>query len=66
MTDPCRTSSRLDIRLALLALNWNRQDRKDRYGEILVEHLAAEVPTPRSKRRQLDGEFYDEDWLLAG
>ena len=58
--------SRLDVRLALLALNWNRQDRKDRYEEILVEHLSTEVRTPRSKRRQLDGEFYDEAWLLAG
>lgn len=55
--------TRLDVRLALIALNGNRQDR---YEETLVEHLAAEHRTPRSKRRQLDGEFYDKNWLLAG
>jgi hypothetical protein len=54
------------VRLALIGLHWNRQDRKDRYEQILVEHLAHERRSPRSARRQLDGEFWSEGWLLAG
>ena len=42
-----------------------RQDRKNLYEDILVEHLAAERRAARSKSRQLDGEFWGEDWLLA-
>ncbi len=58
--------TRLDVRLALIALHWNRQDRKDRYEQVLVERLSNERRSDRSKRRELDGEFWAEDWLLAG
>lgn len=58
--------TRLDVRLELIALSWNRQDRKDRLEQILVEHVTHERRTERSKRRELDGEFWCEDWLLAG
>jgi hypothetical protein len=45
--------------------NTSTTSSTDRYEEILLAHLAAEKRT-RSKRRHLDGEFYDNDWLLAG
>lgn len=56
---------RLDVRLGLLALTANRQDRRSTYEGI----LRAAIPTPingsRLHRRALDGEFYDSAWLLA-
>ena len=32
----------------------------------VVDHVAHEQRTDRMRRRQLDGEFWSEDWLLAG
>jgi hypothetical protein len=57
--------SRLDIRLGLRALSWNRQNRRDRYREVLLEHLRNARRPQRVWRRRLDGEFYEPDWVMA-
>ena len=52
---------RLDVRLGLMALRWNRQDRQ----ETLEGVLRQEVVKPRvAPRRSLDRQFYDPAWLL--
>ena len=57
--------SRLDIRLGLMALTWNRQDRRDHYREILLAHLRDKPRPQRLWRRHLDGQFYDPCWVRA-
>lgn len=57
--------SRLDIRLGLRALSWNRQNRRDRYRQVLLEHLRDARRPQRVWRRRLDGEFYVPRWVMA-
>jgi hypothetical protein len=53
---------RLDVRLGLMALRWNRQDRQDTLEGVLRQ----EVSRPRvAARRSLDRQFYDPLWLLS-
>jgi hypothetical protein len=56
---------RLDVRLGLLALTANRQDRRSTYEGILRAAIPTPISRPRLHRRSLDGEFYDSAWLLA-
>lgn len=56
---------RLDVRLGLLALTANRQDRRSTQEGTLRAAIPTPIRRPRLHRRSLDGEFYDRAWLWA-